>query len=66
MTSSKKSIALAAIAVIFFVVTFTAYAGDDLRGIITGKVIDTDTKQPIPSVNVVIVGTTLEIGRAHV
>ncbi|MBI3787082.1 MAG: TonB-dependent receptor [Ignavibacteriales bacterium] len=59
MTSSKKSTALAAIALIFFVVTFTAYAGDDLRGIITGKVIDTDTKQPIPSVNVVIVGTTL-------
>lgn len=59
MTSYRKCSILAATTFIFLVVTFTAYAGDDLRGLITGKVIDTDTKQPIPSVNVVIVGTTL-------
>ncbi|MBI3586212.1 MAG: TonB-dependent receptor [Ignavibacteriales bacterium] len=59
MMQYKKCITLATMAFIFLSVTFTTYAGDDLRGLVTGKVIDANTKQPIPSVNVIIVGTTL-------
>ncbi|MBI3586702.1 MAG: hypothetical protein HY088_06200, partial [Ignavibacteriales bacterium] len=54
MIQYKKCITLATMAFIFLSVTFTTYAGDDLRGLVTGKVIDANTKQPIPSVNVII------------
>lgn len=54
-----NSIKRSAIIFIFFILTLSGYAAEDSKGTITGKVIDKETKQPIPNVNVIIIGTTL-------
>lgn len=45
------------IAIFYLLLTFSSYAIGNNKGIITGKVIDKSTKQPIQFVNVFVVGT---------
>ncbi len=51
------SIKRSAIIFAFVVLTLSSYAAEISNGTITGKVIDKETKQPIPNVNVLVVGT---------
>lgn len=53
-----KSITRAVILSAFFLLTLPGYAEEIPKGTITGKVIDKETKQAIPGVNVLVIGTT--------
>ena len=52
------SIKRSAIIFAFIILRLSSYAAEISNGTITGKVVDKETKQPIPNVNALVVGTT--------